>query len=329
MLIPPKYRLTPKISGLLSSIEASRQVIESISIPPEVETNIRRQSTLKSSLYSARIEGNTLVLDELDNLSSSDKKKLEVLNILKSLNWIHDKKKKKITLADILMLHKITMVKLIDSENLGKFRKNMEAIFNSAGIAIYMPPSPRFVRSLMQKLLRYAVSSREKFIPIRACLAHYSFEKIHPFLDGSGRVGRLIIQQILSMSSYGMKGILSLEEYLDNHRSQYYRMLEEPEKDATDYLEFMLEAIAETAKKAKETVLEKQKPQIEDFLLPRRAEILRLINEQKIINFEQIKRRFSKVNERTLRYDLKKLQEQGLIRKLGTTRGVYYQINEI
>jgi Fic family protein len=144
-------------------------------------------------------------------------------------------------------------------------------------------------------------------------------------LDGSGRVGRLFIQQILSMNNYGMKGILSLEEYLDNHRSEYYRMLEEPEKDATDYLEFMLEAIAETAKKAKETVLEKQKPGIVDFLLPRRAEILRLVREQKMMNFNQIKRRFSKVNERTLRYDLKKLQEQNLVRKLGTTRGVYYQ----
>ena len=325
MLIPPKYRLTPKISELLSSIEASRQVIESISIPPEVETNIRRQSTLKSSLYSARIEGNTLVLDELDNLSSSDKNKLEVLNILKALNWIYTRKKKNITLADILMLHKITMANLIDSENLGKFRRNMEAIFNSAGVAIYMPPPPRLVSSLMQKLLRYAGSSSEKFVPIRSCLAHYTFEKIHPFLDGSGRVGRLFIQQILSMNNYGMKGILSLEEYLDNHRSEYYRMLEETEKDATDYLEFMLEAIAETAEKGKRVILEKQKPQIEDFLLPRRAEILRLIKEQKMINFNQIKRRFLKVNERTLRYDLKKLQDQGLIRKLGTTRGVYYQ----
>ena len=114
---------------------------------------------------------------------------------------------------------------------------------------------------------------------------------------------------------------------MDNHRSEYYRMLEETEKDATDYLEFMLEAIAETAEKAKRVVLEKQKPQAEDFLLPRRAEILRLIKEQKMMNFNQIKRRFLKVNERTLRYDLKKLQEQGLIRKLGTTRGVYYQIN--
>ena len=211
MLIPLGYKLTPKISELLSSIEASREVIESISIPPEVETNIRRQSTLKSSLYSARIEGNTLVLDELDNLSSSDKKKLEVLNILKALNWINARKKKNITLTDILMLHKMTMAKLIDSKNLGKFRKNMEAIFNSAGIAIYMPPPPRFISNLMQRLLRYAVSSREKFIPIRACLAHYSFEKIHPFLDGSGRVGRLFIQQILSVNDDGMKGILSLE----------------------------------------------------------------------------------------------------------------------
>lgn len=324
MLVPPKYRLTPKISELLSSIEASREVIESIPIPSEVETNIRRQSTLKSSLYSARIEGNTLLLDELNNLSSRDKRKLEVFNILKALNWIYTRKKKNIALADILMLHKITMAKLIDGKNLGKFRKNMEAIFNSAGVAIYMPPPPRLVSNLTQELLKYVASSKEKFVPIRACLAHYTFEKIHPFLDGSGRVGRLFLQQILSMNNYGMKGILSLEEYLDNARSEYYRALEEPEKDTTAYLEFMLEAIAETAQKAKAAVLKKQKPQVEDFLLPRRAEILKLIKEQKMMKFDQIKRRFSNVNERTLRYDLKKLQEQNLVRKLGTTKGVYY-----
>jgi predicted HTH transcriptional regulator len=86
----------------------------------------------------------------------------------------------------------------------------------------------------------------------------------------------------------------------------------------------MLEAIADSAQKAKGIVLEKQKPQIEDFLLPRRAAILTLINEHNIMNLDQIKRRFSNVNERTLRYDLKKLQEQNLIRKLGTTKGVYY-----
>lgn len=326
MLIPPKYKLTPKISELLSSIEASREVIESVSIPPEIEINIRRESTLKSSLFSARIEGNTLVFDDLSKIPLKDQKRLEVSNILKALNWIYDKKGNKIKTSDILNLHKIAMKSLIAYENLGKFRRNMEAVFNSAGIAIYMPLPPRLIDSFIEELIKYANSSKEKFIPIRAVLAHYSFEKIHPFLDGSGRVGRLLIQLVLNANGYGMKGTLPLEEYLDNHRSEYYRMLEEPEKDATDYLEFMLTAISEAAEKAKKIFLEKQKFDPSDLLLPRRKEILDLIKEHKIMNFNQIKRRFSKINERTLRYDLKKLQDQKLIRKLGTTKGVYYTI---
>ena len=126
-----------------------------------------------------------------------------------------------------------------------------------------------------------------------------------------------------------MKGLLSLEEYLENHRAEYYRMLEEPEKDVTDYLEFMLEAVANSAESAKNIVLARQQDFLpEELLLPRRTEIVRVVREQKIINFDSIKRRFMKVNVRTLRYDLKKLQEAGFIQKLGTTRGVYYTLNK-
>ena len=84
MLIPPKYILTTKITLSLQSIEASREVIETITIPPEVEINIRRQTVLKSSLYSARIEGNPLTLDDLNTRPSADQKKREVFNILKT-----------------------------------------------------------------------------------------------------------------------------------------------------------------------------------------------------------------------------------------------------
>lgn len=325
MLIPPVYRNTDEITRLLASIEGSKQVIESIQIPPEVETNIRRTSTLKSSLFSARVEGNTLTLDELTR-SSATQKKLEVMNVLKAMNYLNQKKNKDISSTDILTMHEIAMKGLIDLDNLGSFRNNMEAIFNSAGIAIFMPPPPRQVPGLVEKLIKYINSDKEKFIPIKASLAHYSFEKIHPFLDGSGRVGRLVMQKILIQGGYGMKGLLSMEEYIDNNRSEYYRMLEEPEKDATDYLAFMLEAIDETAKKAKELVMQKQNAEVTDYLLPRRAEIYQIIKDQKIVQFDQIKRRFAKVNDRTLRYDLKQLQNQGLIRKRGTTKGVYYEI---
>lgn len=325
MLIPPIYRSTTEITKLLTSIEGSKQVVESIQIPPEVETNIRRHSTLKSSLFSARVEGNTLTLDELTR-SSATQKKLEVMNVLKAMNYLNQKKNKDITSTEILTMHEIAMKGLIDLDNLGKFRNNMEAIFNSAGIAIFMPPPPRQVPGLVEKLIKYINSDKEKFIPIKASLAHYSFEKIHPFLDGSGRVGRLVMQKILIQGGYGMKGLLSMEEYIDNNRSEYYRMLEEPEKDATDYLAFMLTAIDETAKKAKDLVLQKQNAEVTDYLLPRRAEIYQIIKDQKIVQFDQIKRRFAKVNARTLRYDLKQLQNQGLIRKRGTTKGVYYEV---
>ena len=65
--------------------------------------------------------------------------------------------------------------------------------------------------------------------------------------------------------------------------------------------------------------------QVEENLLPRRAEILGIIRDHRLVNFDQIRRRFMGVNERTLRYDLKKLADNGFIRKLGNTKGVYYE----
>lgn len=323
MLIPPIYRLTPKIVEFLQSIEASREVVDAISIPSEVENNIRRQSHLKSSLFSARIEGNPLTLADLTS-SSKTLQKLEVLNISKGLDYVYKRSSNQIKIGDILKWHEIIMDKLPAAK--GKFRNEQNAIFNSAGIAVYMPPPPSYISKELERLLKYISGSKEKIGPIKACLAHFVFEKVHPFLDGNGRVGRLLLQKVLISEGYGMKGILAFEEYVDNHRSDYYRALEEPEKDTTDYLLFMLEAIATSARKTKELILQKQKPEIEDFMLPRRAEILRIIKDHRLMSIDQLHRRFLAVNIRTLRYDLKKLQDQNLIIKRGTTKGVYYQI---
>lgn len=325
MLIPPKYILSPKISQLLQSIEACREIINSVAIPPEVEINIRRQSSLKSSLFSARIEGNTLTLEEIHKIPSKDQRRAEVFNILKAINWIHQRKFKDLSLKDLLEMHKMVLSGIMGKQDSGKFRTNLEAIFNSAGIAVYLPPRPNKILPLIKRLLKFISSPKEQFTPVKACLAHYAFEKIHPFLDGNGRVGRLLLQAVLVKGGYGMKGLVPLEEFLDSRRSQYYQALNEPEKDATDYLEFMLEAIADTALKAKNLVLEKQKADIEVCLLPRRSEILNIIRDHQMATFETIRRRFMAINGRTLRYDLKKLQEGGLILKRGTTKGVWYE----
>lgn len=328
MLIPPKYFLTPRITHLLQRIEASREVIDAFPLPPEIETNIRRQSILKSSLFSARIEGNPLTLEEVTRKPSTDQKRREVYNILKALQFVHQRGQRDVTNSVLFQMHDKAMDGLIDRGHLGKFRNEVSAIYNAAGIAIYLPPPPRQIPGLIEKLFRFVNSDKEQFVPIRACLAHYVFEKIHPFLDGNGRVGRLLFQVVLQKGGYGMKNLVGVEEYLDKHRSDYYHALEESEKDVTDYIEFMLEAVAEMAEFAKNQVLQKQKAEIADTLLPRRAEIFQIIREQNLVAFDTIRRRFLKINERTLRYDLKKLADMGLIQKLGTTKGVYYKPKE-
>lgn len=326
MIVPPVYRLTKEIVSLLQTIEANKEVINSVNIPVEIEENIRRKSTLKSSLFSARVEGNNLTLLEVENKPSSDQKKAEVFNILKALGFIRKRELKDLTLQELLEIHKIAMKGI--HPDAGELRREPSATFNEAGIAVYMHPPAKQIMPNLNKLIKYINSDKENFVPIRASLAHYSFEKIHPFLDGNGRVGRLVFQKTLMKGGYGMKGLIAFEEYIDTHRSEYYRALEEPEKDCTDYVLFMLEALAIKSTEAKELVLSKKESNIEDFLLPRRAEIYSIIKDQTLVNFDQIRRRFASVNERTLRYDLKSLQDTNLIRKRGTTKGVYYEISK-
>lgn len=324
MLIPPKYFLTSAISKSLSRIEAAREITDNITIPSEVEQNIRMRSSLKSSVYSARIEGNSTLLDEYPTLSPKDQKKVEITNILKAINYISERNKKVITAKDILTLHSIVM-KGIEFDELGKFRTKHEGVFTTSGVVVYHAPPPSLIPKLIERLLTYSNKNKEQFVPIKAILSHYIFEKIHPFTDGSGRVGRLLILIILTREGYGFKGILPFEEKIDERRETYYKMLEEPGRDVTAYLEFMLEIIADAAEETKNLILDKRKFESFESLLPRRAEILQIIKDHKLINFDSIKRRFAKINERTLRYDLRELTKGGFIQKLGSTRGVYYK----
>lgn len=73
------------------------------------------------------------------------------------------------------------------------------------------------------------------------------------------------------------------------------------------------------------STLTKKNDEATDFLLPRQAKIYNIIKDHKLVPFDMIRRRFLAVNERTLRYDLKKLRDKALIKKRGATKGVYYE----
>lgn len=324
MEIPLKYTLTRGMVDLISKIEVKKTILDSIQIPNSLVTTLQRQSLLKSSLFSAKIEGNTLDIKDLhysQKLNSNYKQRMEIENILLAFSFITKNKHKDIDTDYIQALHTVVMKGL--SDDLGKVRKEVSAIFNESGFPVYIPPPPSELFDLLKKLTSYINEKTNENILIKASLLHISFEKIHPFLDGNGRVGRLLFQALIARQGYSFNRLLSIEELLNDRKDEYYAYLDK--NDSTSFIEFMLEIINDQAKNILDEIgNKKQTP--DDLLLPRRKEILDIIRDHGVISLDSIRRRFLKVTPRMIRYDLKKLEEQGFIIKLGTTRGAMYRI---
>lgn len=317
------YKKSAKINELLIRIEVAKKVIDLLPQLPHIETNLRRQSLLKSSLFSARIEGNTLELFEIDeNKKTKTREKKEVLNILKALEWIHSKKAPKLITKEVLLTFHEYVLDGVGTD-LGKFRAEPSAIFNQAGIAVYMTPPPTHLPYLLDQLIGY-IAKDEDHPAISAGVSHFTFEKIHPFIDGNGRVGRLLAALILKQRDFALRGLVCMEEYFNEYRSDYYDFLSITENDITPFVEFFLQGIAESAEKTFDKLKNVKEEKQEDTLLPRRHEILQIIREQHLCSFDQIKRRFRKIPDSSLHYDVQVLLKKGFIKKLGSTRGVVY-----
>ena len=324
MKIPPLYSLSEDLLALISKIEAERIYFSSLNLDGAIKENIQRVSLLKSSLFSARIEGNTLEISDFEfGNQTEEEKKNEIFNIVKATNFIDkDIKENALTQETILLLHSLVLMDI--SPDAGRFRTEVSAIFNQAGIAIYMTPPPSQISKLLDDLLIY-MNSEKNFPLIAAFVAHLIFEKIHPFLDGNGRVGRLLVSAILKSKGWDFTLTVPFEEYLDEHKNEYYFHLDNGLKNTNEYLEFMLEAFLKQIGKIKALIKAEIAKELHPFLPPRQEEILNIIKDQVIVSFDMIRRRFIQVPERTLRYDLKKLLDRKLIEKSGETRGRYYR----
>lgn len=322
-----RYKVTGKTQQLLLELKALKIVFDKLPVLPHIEERLRRESLLRSSLFSARIEGNPLTIQQVALLSPSEQwaslKKLEVFNLLRTYKYVYfGKIPQKISLKFVSKLHQLVMNKI--SSDAGKLRREPWAIFNQAGIAVYVAPPPFKLPKLMKGFISTTKSLPEE-PPIKAGFAQFVFEKIHPFADGNGRVGRLLSAYILKTGGFDFRGLVSFEEYIDEHREHYYQTLE-PSFDASEFIEFFLESLVNQANAFLEN-LKRQIPELpEDALLPRRREILEIVRDHPFCSFDFISRRFLSVNPKTLHYDLQQLQKGDFIQRVGKTRGSIYKV---
>jgi len=139
----------------------------------------------------------------------------------------------------------------------GEFRRSQNWLGGTRpGNAIFVPPPPHRVLDAMADLERF-LHDREDGLPtlVRAGVAHVQFETIHPFLDGNGRVGRLLIALLLFETKVLSQPLLYLSLYLKEHRAEYYRLLDavRREGDWEEWIDFFLEGVTMTAQSAVDT----------------------------------------------------------------------------
>ncbi|MGQ9848229.1 MAG: Fic family protein [Bacteroidales bacterium] len=217
--------------------------------------------TTNEAVLSSRIEGTQATLKEVLEFEANPQKETkkyediqEVINYRKALETaIEEMEKFPLSTRVIKKAHEI-LLQGVRGKNMdrGNFRRQQVFIGKpGANIeqAIYIPPSAEKIPDLMSNLEKY-IHTEEKDLLVQLAIVHAQFEMIHPFMDGNGRVGRMLIPLFLYFKEVISYPSFYLSEYLESHRNEYYQALLGISKndDWNGWITFFLQAVIEQSK---------------------------------------------------------------------------------
>ena len=261
----PLVRVIGEAHGALG--ELNGLLIKNVTSPELLMTPL----LTKEAVSSSRVEGTQETLEDVfeyeakgtgigrDARSNNIK---EIINCRRALNVSQaELKGKPITAAFVKKIHRI----LLDSvrgadKDPGRFRSGQVYIGargSSIEQASYVPPSATQVKDLFTNWERYVNSNGEKDLLVQIAVAHYQFEAIHPFREGNGRVGRLLIPLFLYKSEILSAPVLYISEYFEHNRRDYWDLLKAvTEKGAwNDWIRFFLLALITEALKTQNAIV--------------------------------------------------------------------------
>ncbi|MCD4817407.1 MAG: Fic family protein [Candidatus Cloacimonetes bacterium] len=288
---------------------------------------------VKEANTSSKIEGTKTEIDEAimkkEQLAPEKRDDwLEVHQYIESMNSA-------ITMLEKLPLsnrliretHKI-LLKTGRGENKtpGEFRKSQNWIGGRNILdAKFVPPHNRHLNDLMSDLEKF-INDKKDNVPhlIKLALIHYQFETIHPFLDGNGRVGRLLITLYLIDNEILTKPALYLSDYLEKNRAKYYQYLTDARNNnILQWIKFFLKGVITTSENTKLTfikIIELQKEMMEKShtLGSRSEKIIRIVNkfyENPILSVKELVK-ITGIPDKTMRSLINVMIEKDIIKEM-------------
>jgi len=256
---------TPALNLLLEKAAIKLGELNSYArLVPNIDLFIQLHVT-KEAVVSSHIEGTKTNMDEallpVEEIHPERRDDWqEVNNYIKALNnAIEELKSLPISSRLLKETHKILLQSVRGEHKLpGEFRTSQNWIGGtSLHDAVFIPPSHHLVNELMSDLEKF-LNNDEINVPllIRIAIAHYQFETIHPFLDGNGRIGRLMITLFLVSEGILDKPLLYPSLYFEKHKSLYYDNLSNvrTKNDMLQWIKYFLVGIEQSAAKAVETL---------------------------------------------------------------------------
>lgn len=219
---------------------------------------VRKEAVLSSQIEGTQSSISDLMLFELKEAPGVPMDDVvEVSNYVRAMDHGLARLKGGFPLSNRLIreLHEILLSRgRGDGKSPGEFRRSQNWIGGTRpGNARFVPPPPQRVEEAMGQLERF-LHDRPTKTPalLKAALAHVQFETIHPFLDGNGRVGRLLVTLLLCDQGILSEPLLYLSLYLKQHRSHYYDLLDAVRShgDWEAWVEFFADGVVETADNA-------------------------------------------------------------------------------
>ena len=234
--LPPKLNYDEKLVNLISEAQTPPGELSGLGLNMHSPYLLIRPYIRKEALASSRIEGTMATMDDSDVYVASEGRSepgdvKEVINHITALEYGLERLEA-LPVSTRLMkeIHGELMRGVRGQEKTpGELRTSQNWIgkqYCTLNDAAYVPPPPDKMQTALGKLESYINSDEINKIPLVQCaLIHYQFEAIHPFLDGNGRIGRLLITLILVKNKHLSQPLLYLSPYFEQNRDNYYKHL--------------------------------------------------------------------------------------------------------